>query len=188
MKSDVNTLSGWTHPIVVTDIPEEGQNIALAPDEETRAALARFADVIAIPVLSAHLHLQSDGSGGAVLTGTLDATVRQNCIVTLEPFDNKVHEDIALGFAAEGDVPAKSDLDIEMEESDPSDSIKNGIIDLGAVISEFLVLGIDPYPRKPGAVFEPLVAAPDPEEHPFAALRALKVDAEPTGKKKPKKP
>jgi hypothetical protein len=39
--------------------------------------------------------------------------------------------------------------------------------------TEFLILGIDPYPRKPGAEF----AAPkaeDNREHPFAALEALK--------------
>ena len=28
------------------------------------------------------------------------------------------------------------------------------MVDLGAVATEFLLLGIDPYPRKPGAVFE----------------------------------
>ena len=41
-----------------------------------------------------------------------------------------------------------------------------------------LCLAIDPYPRKPGAVFEPQVVAVDPEDHPFAALKALQTDAE----------
>ena len=36
---------------------------------------------------------------------------------------------------------------------------------------------IDPYPRKPDAVFEPPVVAADPEDHPFAALKALKAEA-----------
>ncbi len=46
-------------------------------------------------------------------------------------------------------------------------------MDVGAVATEFLLLAIDPYPRKPGAVFD----APkndDPGAHPFAALAALK--------------
>ena len=34
-------------------------------------------------------------------------------------------------------------------------------------------LAVDPYPRKPGVVFEPEVIAPDPEDHPFAILKAL---------------
>ena len=33
------------------------------------------------------------------------------------------------------------------------DEIMDGQIDLGALAAEFLVLGLDPYPRKPGADF-----------------------------------
>ena len=47
------------------------------------------------------------------------------------------------------------------------------MLDFGALATEFLILGIDPYPRKPGAQF----AAPkveDAGEHPFAVLEALK--------------
>jgi hypothetical protein len=36
-------------------------------------------------------------------------------------------------------------------------------------------------------VFEPLVEADDPEDHPFAALRALKPDIKPADTKKPKR-
>jgi hypothetical protein len=48
----------------------------------------------------------------------------------------------------------------------------DGTVDLGAIASEFLVLGIDPYPRKPGVDF----AQPQQGEaagRPFAALGAL---------------
>jgi hypothetical protein len=48
-----------------------------------------------------------------------------------------------------------------------------GAVDLGAIATEFLMLGIDPYPRAPGAVFEP-PAADDRGGGPFAALAALK--------------
>ncbi|TMJ83162.1 MAG: DUF177 domain-containing protein, partial [Alphaproteobacteria bacterium] len=47
-------------------------------------------------------------------------------------------------------------------------------------------LGIDPYPRRRDAIFEPPVEVVDPEAHPFAALKALKVDAKPSRAKKPK--
>ena len=55
------------------------------------------------------------------------------------------------------------------------------------IATEFLLLGIDPYPRRPDAVFELPVVAPDPEDHPFAALKALQPAATPAGAKKPKK-
>lgn len=165
----------WSHPLAVADIPDEGEDLTLVPDDETRAALARFSNVVAVPKLSAQLHLQPDGAGGAVVTGELDATVRQTCVVSLEPFDNKVHEEIALRFAPEGAAAAKAAADIDMEEADPSDAIRNGVIDLGAMVSEFLVLGIDPYPKKPGAVFTPPESAgSEGENKPFAALAKLK--------------
>jgi hypothetical protein len=46
------------------------------------------------------------------------------------------------------------------------------MIDLGALATEFLILGIDPYPRKPGTVFEPPWEGGD-VGHPFAGLAAL---------------
>ena len=68
----------------------------------------------------------------------------------------------------------------EIDTTDHDDSYRtyipgrvDGTIDLGAIATEFLILGIDPYPRKPGIVFD----APRTGEasgHPFAALAALK--------------
>jgi len=174
-KNHENAEPVWSHPLVVASIPEEGEDLTLVADEETRAALARFSNVIAVPKLSAQLHLQPDGAGGAVVTGELDALVRQICVVSLESFDNKVHEEIALRFAPEGKTAAKADPDIDMEAADPSDAIRNGVIDLGAMVSEFLVLGIDPYPKKPGAVFTPPESAGSEEANKaFAALAKLK--------------
>ena len=85
-----------------------------------------------------------------------------------------------------------ADLVDEAEESDeeipdPPEPIENGIIDLGRLATDALYLGVDPYPRKPDAVFEPLVEAADPEDHPFAALKALQGRRrKPSGAKKPK--
>ena len=52
----------------------------------------------------------------------------------------------------------------------------------GAVATEFLLLGLDPYPRKPGAVFD-APPADDPASRPFAALAALKKGETPKGAK-----
>ncbi len=37
---------------------------------------------------------------------------------------------------------------------DDPEPLVGGTIDLGALAIEFLIVGLDPYPRKPGAVFE----------------------------------
>ena len=81
------------------------------------------------------------------------------------------------------DEAAESDTEIP----DPPEPIVNGVIDLGRLATDALFLAIDPYPRKPDAVFEPPVEAADPEDHPFAALKALQPDAKPPAPKKPKK-
>ena len=52
-------------------------------------------------------------------------------------------------------------------------ALVGGTVDLGAIATEYFLLGIDPYPRKPGAVFEP-PSAGDAATKPFAALAALK--------------
>ena len=59
------------------------------------------------------------------------------------------------------------------EDEEPPEPLADGKVDLGALASEFLLLGIDPYPRKPGAEFAPPQAA-EAGEHPFAGLEALK--------------
>ena len=47
-------------------------------------------------------------------------------------------------------------------------------VNFGQLAVEFLALSLDPYPRKPGAVFEGAGDAAPAKESPFAALEALK--------------
>ena len=61
----------------------------------------------------------------------------------------------------------------EPDDEEPPEPLIGGTVDLGALATEFLLLGIDPYPRKAGAEFAP-PKVEDGGEHPFAALAALK--------------
>jgi hypothetical protein len=108
--------------------------------------------------------------------------VGQNCVVTLEPLANEVEEDIDLLYAPLSPPAARKagedeDADTESERPERSrnepEPLVGGVVDLGALATEFLILGIDPYPRKPGAVFE-LPQDVKPEPGPFAALAGLK--------------
>jgi hypothetical protein len=102
--------------------------------------------------------------------------------VTLDPIESDIDEAINLTFAPLEQIPALADLvdnaaEGDVEIPDPPEPIIGGVIDLGRLATDALMLGADPYPRKPGAVFDPQVTADDPEDHPFAALKALKADA-----------
>ena len=56
---------------------------------------------------------------------------------------------------------------------EPPDEIAGGHVDLGALTAEFLALGLDPYPRKPGVDFNFEDGSTKPDS-PFAALGRLK--------------
>jgi hypothetical protein len=57
--------------------------------------------------------------------------------------------------------------------TDEPETLTGGGVDLGEIATEFLILGLDPYPRKPDAIFRSPQAGED-SAHPFAALAALK--------------
>jgi hypothetical protein len=166
----------WSVPVALADIPDSGRRFDLAADENTRAQLAKLAGLRSLPRLKATFDVGRQGAQGLRVTGHVTATVGQNCVVTLEPVDNEVEEDVNLVFAPPRVPSADTDAgDVAIETMDPAEPepLRESGVDLGALATEFLILGINPYPRKQGAKFKP----PPVEEsgaHPFAALAALK--------------
>jgi hypothetical protein len=187
-----NKPDPWSVPLAVAQIPEHGLHREIEADPVAREAMAEVAGLREI--LSAHAALDvTPGSGGRVhVGGHVRARIGQTCVVTLDPIENEIDEAIDLVFAPPEQIPQLADLvdetlEIGAEIPDPPEPIVNGVIDLGRLATDALFLGIDPYPRRPDAVFEPPVVAADPEDHPFAALKALQVEAEPRGPNKPRR-
>ena len=163
----------WRFPVAVADVPEAGRRVDIVADDGTREAIAKAARLAALPRLAAGFDLTRQGAEGLRLAGRVRATVVQNCVVTLEPIETTVDEAVDLVFLPEAPVvPDPAGLQA-VDAEDPPETLQHGMVDLGAVAVEFLLLGIDPYPRKPGAVFDAPPAG-DPSSHPFAALAALK--------------
>jgi len=178
---DRSAPAPWHVPVAREDVAETGQHFDLMADREIRAAVASLVGLRDLPRLEARFHVTRAGDGGLHVCGHVSATVGQNCVVTLEPLTNEVEEDVDLVFAPPPPEPER----VEADEADSEDAaprrtrnwnepepLLGGVVDLGALATEFLILGLDPYPRKPGAVFE----APQdvkPEAGPFAALAKL---------------
>jgi hypothetical protein len=166
----------WSVPVRRDDVPESGLHLELTADAATRAAIAALAGVPAVARLEATFDVARQGKGLRV-DGEVSAAVEQTCVVTLEPMTSEIREPIDLIFmpaasAPRPDEPA-AEKEIDPTAADEPEELVNGVADVGAVATEFLLLAIDPYPRKPGAVFD----APNAGEegaHPFAALAALK--------------
>jgi uncharacterized metal-binding protein YceD (DUF177 family) len=164
----------WSHRVTVADLPEEGAALELAPDADVRAGLAKHVGVLAVPALVVKVHVLPEGKGGVLVEGRLEATVRQTCVVTLEAFENAIVEPISVRFAPAGAIAGSSSMLAAGDDADAPDPLVDGAFDLGAVATEFLALAIDPYPRKPGAVFTPPESRREDSPSPFAALEKLK--------------
>jgi len=176
MSDSEASVRPWSVPIPVADIPDSGRRVELSADEPTRTALAKAAGLLSLPRFDAAFDLTRKGRDGVHVIGWISATVEQTCVVSLEPLRNELEEQVDLIFAPKVDGMAQAGpatVLVPSESEDVPEALNSGVIDLGAVATEFLILGIDPYPRKPGAVFDsPL--PPDAAGHPFAALASLK--------------
>lgn len=163
----------WKVPVAVDDIPESenglhieidapaavrGQVLALVEGLSTVHDLASLSGVFDLTRRGFKVHI----------TGRVRAKVGQTCVVTLEPIESAVDEEVDLTFA-----PPVDGLDVESGEVelrrdyDPPEPLTGDKIDIGQLATEFLVLGIDPYPRKSGVEFAPLQAGEDAPK-PFA--------------------
>ena len=175
-----DSVGPFSRPIPLHRITPAGLEVEVEASVEERAALAADLDLPAIHRLRAEFRLT--GSTERIrVEGRLGASIEQTCVVSLEPFPTEVDEEVAVEFAAGQSGRRGRDAgpaEIEIGETDPPDELVGDHIDLGAITAEFLALGLDPYPKRPGIAFEP-----PPEEtpsSPFARLAALR-DGEPDG-------
>lgn len=161
----------WSVPVRLDEVSDAGKQVTLEANEATRAALARPAGVEAVERLTATLDLMPRGRDGLHVTGRVTGAVRQICVITLEPVVNQIDEEVDVTFAPPDEAALADEDKVQGTLSEGPEPLVNGGVDLGALATEYLILGIDPHPRKPGATF-----APPPVEgvaHPFAGLAAL---------------
>jgi Large ribosomal RNA subunit accumulation protein YceD len=168
----------WRVLVGVAQIPETGLHREIDADEAVRKAIADMAELREVISAHAAFDLMPKRDGRVHVSGRLRARIGQTCVVTLDPIENDIDEPIDLIFAPPEQIPEMADLVDEAEDGDeetpdPPEPIVNGFIDIGRLATDVLFLGIDPYPRKPDAVFEQTVEVADPQDHPFAALKAL---------------
>jgi len=174
-----DTNQTWTRRVSRDEIPEQGLHVDMTADANVRAALVKTAGLVDLTNLKASFDLTRKGREGLQVLGKISADLVQKCIVTLDPVEQKLDEEVDLVFLPQAEIP-EQDLQAEAElamaaggEAEPPEPLIGNAVDLGAIATEHFLLGIDPYPRKEGAVFEPTTVG-NPVESPFAALAALK--------------
>ncbi|MCA6112545.1 YceD family protein [Bradyrhizobium cenepequi] len=181
----------WRALVVVAQVPETGLHRDIVADPRQRQAMAEIAGLREVVSAQASFDVTPKSGGRFHVAGSVRARVGQTCVVTIEEIENDIDEEIDLIFAPPEQIPQMAALAEEAERSeaempDPPEPIENGMIDLGRLATDALFLAIDPYPRKADAVFEPMIETGDPEDHPFAVLKALQAAPEAPGGNKPK--
>lgn len=162
---------GFSHVLRADRIPPRGKHVRLDPGEEERRAIAEALGIVGVETLAVDLDVRPVGVDAIGVRGSLEASVVQTDVVTLEPVGQSVAEEIDVTLVPAGGGPSDSG-----ETSDERDVYRNGQIDLGEIVVEHLALGLDPYPRAPGVEFPGHVEDDSAKPSPFAALARLKRD------------
>jgi len=164
-------LSPWRERVRLSEIARHPVERRISPDGPQLAALAKQLGLDALESLVADVKV-APWLDGADLRGRFSAEVVQTCGVTLEPLEQTLTSDFHLRLLPAGspNLPAE-DAIVDPEADDPPDPFEGDEIDIAHYVVEHLALEIDPFPRKPGAVFEP--PAPLEETSPFAVLKRL---------------
>jgi hypothetical protein len=150
--------------------PRSGEFSASAAE---RAAIAAYFGLVSLDALSLSYELKPAGGGRMRAQARLRAALGQDCVVSGDPVAQRVDETFELEFWPEAEIAALAGDKPDMD-ADPPEPIRGGRVDFSGPAMELLGLSLDPYPRKPGASFEPPDDAVAQRPHPFGALSKLK--------------
>jgi hypothetical protein len=170
-------MSAWSLPIRLSELAREPAVRRLEPDEATRARIARDIGVAGLPAFSAEARLRP-WHDGVELEGRWKAVATYACGVTVELFDEALEGEFVIRAVPPSSPLAappereEGEIELDLDSDDPPDVLEGESIDVAAYLVEHLALELDPFPRKPGAVFEPPPA--EGPESPFAVLKRLK--------------
>lgn len=156
----------WSVFFDVIKIKQTGNHLVLEATEEERKDLARRFGITEISTLKAKLFINNVRPKQYThITGTMTASLEQECVVSAEPITTQINEEIEGWYAdpdkvvsfnkARREKSIRDGDEIQMlEESEDPDPIIEGQIDLGAFVTEHLSLAIPAYPRKEGVEYE----------------------------------
>jgi uncharacterized metal-binding protein YceD (DUF177 family) len=167
----------------VDSVAPKGTTVTIDATPEECRGLAEIYDILGVDRVHAELTLTPWRRTGVKVTGTVEASVTQACVVTLEPVPETVEEEVLITFLPADEIGETSDeVELDPDRDDPPEPLEGRFVDLGAVVAEFVALGLDPYPRSPEAdAFSGHIeddGTADEKPSPFAALAKLKPPAD----------
>ncbi len=173
MKQDTPPLQ---HFCDLDRLGQAGADVSIHPKGEELVRLAKWAKVDAVERFAAEVELRRLTTTRFRLSFTLEADIVQSCVVTLEPVKSHIAREFLreLHLVAARHEPEGGSLTLDAAEDEVPEEIESPHYDLAAPLLEEFVLAIDPYPRAPGAAFEPPDEGGQAKDNPFAVLKSLK--------------
>ena len=140
--------------ISILDIEADGIEINISANSLECDALAKRFSVKHVQRLSAKLIFSKPkGESLPKLEARYIAEITQICVVTLEPMTSIIESKFFCTFAEKDVFNIDEELVFNVNDVDPPEFINNGLFDAGELVSEHLLLEIDPFPRVVGAEF-----------------------------------
>ena len=166
--------------VAVSTIPRNGYQTTLTLNQEEKAAVCAFYDLLDILSFEADITLTKRTTTKFIVEGRLKAKVHQPCVVSLAPVETNIDEEINLVLLPEDEFDRfleqkdeDGSLIISLEDDIP-DTYQGDKIELGVLVLEHLALGLNPYPQAEGAVLEEGADDGELRQNPFAGLASLK--------------
>lgn len=173
MSAIANELS---RPVPLAALGLEPVEQTVVATEAECGALARRFDLPAINSLRGRVTLARQPGRVIRVSGDLAASVRRICVVTLEPFDQRVEDAFTLYLTDAPGVGPGNELDIALDDEETPEPVDGDAVDCGEIVAQQLTLALDPFPRSPEAEAEGPMTRTDPDpdpgvDNPFKALR-----------------
>lgn len=133
--------------ISISDLGPDGVRIALDADEPARAAAASRLGALRVLRLSGQMTIRPEREGARV-DGIVNAVLERQCVVTLDPLEEKIVEPFSIHYTRE----TIADQIVELAgDDDWAETLLGDLIEPGDLLVQQAALAMAPYPRKSGA-------------------------------------
>ena len=144
----------FSRPISILEIEGDRFEIKISANSLECDALAKRFSVKHVQRLSAQLIFSKpEGESLPNLEARYIAEITQICVVTLEPMTSIIKSKFFCTLAEKEVSNIDEELVFSVNDLDPPEFINNGFLDAGELVSEHLLLEINPFPRVVGAEF-----------------------------------
>ncbi|UTO29127.1 DUF177 domain-containing protein [Bartonella harrusi] len=171
------------YPISVRSLPAKGIKVSICTNQQECAHLAKNHDLVEVKSCEGKFHIFPWKKRGIRIKGLLRARIIQLCVITLEPLENILRENIEVVLLPENSnlikpkIPEDTqELFLDAEGMDPPEVFYGDKIDIGTIMEEFFELSINRYPRKEGVEMHMIENLEKVEQKlsPFSVLKSWK--------------